>query len=78
MVELTSPLIKIAYQAFLGCVNLEEVTNLEKTAYVGSEAFKNCESLTSIDIPEGVISYGDYTFLNSSINFEYLALISSI
>lgn len=40
----------------------------EDVEHLGDFAFSCRKNLGHLDIPEGVISYGDYTFLNSSIN----------
>ena len=40
----------------------------EDVEHLGDFAFACRKDLGHLDIPQGVISYGDYTFLNSSIN----------
>ena len=45
----------------------ETVTYASKTyavTSIGKEAFRNCDSLTSVTIPEGVTRIGDYAFSN--------------
>ena len=46
---------------FADCPNLKNVT-LQSVEEIPSSAFKNCTSLTSITLPEGVKTIGDYAF----------------
>ena len=53
------------YGVFVNCKNLQTVTftpNEDTDAYIGREAFKNCLSLQSVDIPGNYSSIGDSAF----------------
>ena len=63
-ITIPASVIEIEYNAFKGMSWLETVTfeagsNLE---IIGDYVFKSCSSLTTIDIPEGVIVIGEYAF----------------
>lgn len=52
----------VCQSAFSDCVNLKEVSFGDKVFGIGDNAFYNCSSLESIDIPNSAISLGKYTF----------------
>jgi hypothetical protein len=53
----------IATYAFYGCTSLQDVTFAEGSEVsIGNNAFMNCSSLGSIEIPEGVTSIGNTVF----------------
>lgn len=45
---------------------MESITIGNKVRSIGSDAFKNCKNLTSIEIPESVTTIGSYPFNNCS------------
>ena len=69
---------------FSGCSNFERVTFAERSGLtsIGGYAFYNCSSLTSIEIPAGVTSIGDYAFSRCSnlenVTFAEGSLLTSI
>ena len=77
-VEILGDLTKISNKAFLGCENLEEVMGLDKTAYVGSMAFKNCKSLKTVSLNETII-VGESAFENcvslQTVEFKLLLVL---
>ena len=56
----------IAYGAFFGCSQLEQITIPSSVKSIESGAFQDCSSLTSIDIPEGVTTINIQTFYGCS------------
>ena len=49
-----------------GAVNIPSTINGLPVASIGSNAFRNCTSLTSVSIPNGVTNLGDYAFYGCS------------
>ncbi len=65
-VTIPASVMEIGDQAFYDCISLEEV-NFETNgalSTIGAAAFKNCRSLKSIRIPNGVTKLNAYTFYN--------------
>ena len=44
---------------------------MEKRIMLGNEAFANCDSLTSIEIPDSVISVGNHAFYGGALQFNH-------
>ena len=57
---------KLTTNAFCGCSNLTEVEFAENSSLqmIGGSAFKNCSSLESIDLPEGMTTISGNAFKN--------------
>ena len=65
-VTIPASVMEIGEKAFFDCINLEEV-NFETNgalSTIGAAAFRNCVSLKSIRIPNGVTKLNAYTFYN--------------
>ena len=70
LVSVTIPdsVVTIGNEAFMGCINLENVTLSEnsKLSNIGEYAFSYCTSLTSINIPNCVTTIGRCAFIRST------------
>ena len=67
-IELPSSIVSIGWSAFYKCENLESVTfgeNSQLTS-IDEEAFRDCKSLKSVEIPSGVTSIDAKTFSGCS------------
>lgn len=67
--EKTSSLKSIGNYAFYGC-KLRRVTLPFGTETVGEDVFKNCDTLTYIDIPQTVTSIGNEAFYGVNDSFK--------
>lgn len=65
-VTIPASVMEIGENAFFDCINLEEVKFETNGALstIGAAAFRNCVSLKSIRIPNGVTKLNAYTFYN--------------
>lgn len=56
------------YNEFTGNIHLRSLKFAEgsKLLRIGSSAFRECQSITSIELPESVVQIGDSAFFNSS------------
>jgi hypothetical protein len=61
-IALPPGLEKIPENCFCRCFFLEEVIFPSTLKCIQNNAFKYCESLKNLDIPEGVVSLGEYCF----------------
>lgn len=65
-VTLSEELTSLPEGVFSGCYNLTKVSGVKNVTVVGSNAFKDCGRLTSVDMPK-VEEAGDYAFANCGI-----------
>ena len=63
-VVFSKSVVVIRSEAFYGCINLKSVIfpNDSQLREIGYNAFRECKSLLSIDIPDSVTHIGQYTF----------------
>lgn len=78
-IEVPSSLNNLGSSAFNGCRNLKEVKNFANTGVdtINASAFKNCSSLTHIDLPNVVGSIKNNSF-NGTTSLDYLVVPSVI
>ncbi len=62
---LTFNVVGAGYWAFYGCENLTSI-DLGSITYIGEQAFRDCTSLSSINLPESLVNIGDYAFSGCS------------
>jgi len=66
---------QISPSCFMNCINLEKITLQESTDGIGDDAFRNCKSLSNLNLDGKVFSYiGSNAFRNTSLtslNCEY-------
>lgn len=63
-----SLIFNIGTMAFYGCIKLEEVNfNGYNVSNIGDMAFAECDSLTSFEVPKGLVSFGDRVFENTPV-----------
>ncbi len=62
---LTYNVVGAGYWAFYGCENLTSI-DLGSITYIGEQAFRDCVSLSSIELPESLTNIGDYAFSGCS------------
>ena len=67
-------------QAFSGCINISSIS-FGKTRYIGSNAFRGCKGLTTLTIPQSVVSIGNDAFgyndyLKKVVLFSTLSSVS--
>ena len=58
------PVIRIAYGAFAGCVDLRSITIPDSVTVIDQAAFSGCSSLENITIPNSVTTIGFGAFYN--------------
>lgn len=64
-IVLPSTITSIAYEAFRGCVNLQEITIPDSVSYIGGYAFSSCDNLKIVRIESieswcGIMFDGEY------------------
>ncbi len=76
---LPTTILNIGYQCFKGCSSLVEVANTSNCEYVNSEAFRDCISLTHIDLSSCKrIEWGAFANCNSLQDIVSLSNIEYI
>ncbi len=61
----TYNVIGVGYWAFYGCENMTSI-DLGSVTYIDEQAFRDCTSLSSIELPESLTKIGDYAFSGCS------------
>jgi hypothetical protein len=56
------PVTDVAYEAFMGCNNLENITLPESIKTINNTAFCGCDKLTTLTLPESLIRIFGYAF----------------
>ena len=58
----------IGERAFYGCIQLQNIDFApNQLVNIGPSAFENCETLTTITLPESLTSIGDFAFKNTNL-----------
>ena len=75
--EIPSSVTRIDYGAFLGCIELTEITIPSSVTNIGEGAFVGCIELTEITIPSSVTVIEDYAF-QSCFGLTEITISSSV
>ncbi|MBD5131802.1 MAG: leucine-rich repeat domain-containing protein [Clostridiales bacterium] len=66
--EQGSELVRIQQGAFTDCSGLSEIElDCNRLIEIGDSAFENCENVTSINLPDGVVDIGDCAFAKTAV-----------